>query len=393
MEERRDHEQRGQSIIIVAVALLALVIFAAIAVDISNTYVHRRTAQNGADAAALAGARELARQLNEYQDETWLYNEFFIKEDMNAFAEQNGVPDSDGTPANDVNTNVVGYYLDEEAERIKDENGNLIVIGASGVVHPDARGIEAVTHSVAPSFFGGVMGLDGLAVEAEAAVVFEGACTGQCVLPIAAFTETFLYDECYNIYDGDHPGSFGWLNWQFNRGGDVCKCSAVCLGHNLDPLTCASGLLRVGDWVASDSGLADTKDIRNQLKCYAGITPLDPGGTVTCDHPGEPEPFTIIIYENTECFAGFCEECGQEGPHGNRGFAYQIAGFAKFQLLGFSLATGGGGGQSYGHDGTGCLGPEATGGNRLTGRFIEWVEGDGGNCGGYGTIIAPTVVK
>ena len=65
MEENNERRQHGQSIVLVAVALVALVIFAAIAVDVANTYVHRRTAQNAADAAALAGARDLGRQLNE----------------------------------------------------------------------------------------------------------------------------------------------------------------------------------------------------------------------------------------------------------------------------------------------------------------------------------------
>jgi hypothetical protein len=400
MEEKRSRGQQGQSIIIVAIALLALLIFAAIAVDIGNAYVHRRTDQNAADAAALAGARELARQLNECSAnpdcETegefpnfFLYsNETLILEEMNDFAERNGLEDTDGVAGNAVNTNVVGYYLTEEGVHASEN-----VIGSMDFVHPDARGVEAFAYSVAPSFFSGVLGLDGLSIQAESAVVFGGACSGICVMPIAAYTETFLYDECYNIYDGDHPGSFGWLNWQFSRGDDTCKCSAVCTERNLDPLTCNSGLLRVGEYVASDSGLANTKDIRNQLKCYAGLTPLDPGGSVNCTHIGEPEPFTIIIYDETACYGGFCDECAKVAPAGNRGFAYRIAGFAKFQLLGFSLATGDGSGQSYGHDGEGCLGPEPTGGNRMTGRFIKWVEGEGGDCGAYGTLIAPRVVK
>ena len=103
-------EQQGQSIILVAIALIALVIFAAIAVDISNTYVHRRTAQNAADAAALAGARELARQLNTFEF-AYEFNEDWIKTDMNDFAERNGTEDTDGTAGNAVNTNVTGTLL------------------------------------------------------------------------------------------------------------------------------------------------------------------------------------------------------------------------------------------------------------------------------------------
>jgi hypothetical protein len=197
-------------------------------------------------------------------------------------------------------------------------------------------------------------------------------------MPIATLTETFLFDECYNIYDGDHPGSFGWLHWQFQRGADeACRCNAVCTASNLDPNSCNSGQLSVGDWVASDSGISNSAAIRNQLRWY-----MD---TVT--------PFTVVVYDITDCMAGKCDECAKMQGGSPRGFAYHVVGFAKFQLIGFSLATGGGGGQSYGHDGTGCLGPEPTGGNRITGRFLEWVEGEGGDCDPYGTIIAPRVVR
>ena len=127
MEENNDLRQRGQSIILVAVALVALVIFAAIAVDVANTYLHRRTAQNAADAAALAGARDLGRQLNEctmlpdcnIDENFWMYSsEFPIMEEMNDFAERNGIEDTDELPGNYINQNVTGYYLTADGLRI-----------------------------------------------------------------------------------------------------------------------------------------------------------------------------------------------------------------------------------------------------------------------------------
>lgn len=105
------------------------------------------------------------------------------------------------------------------------------------------------------------------------------------------------------------------------------------------------------------------------------------------------EPFTVIVYDAVDCFAGFCDECAKWAPGAARGLAYHVVGFAKFQLLGYSLATGGGAGQSYGHNGVGCLGPDPTGGNRLTGVFLEWVEGEGGDCAQVGTVLAPRVVR
>lgn len=49
--------QRGQTIILVAIALASLVAMAALAIDVVTLYSARSEAQNAADAAALAGAK------------------------------------------------------------------------------------------------------------------------------------------------------------------------------------------------------------------------------------------------------------------------------------------------------------------------------------------------
>ena len=59
MHGRLWQEQRGQVLIIVAIALTALLAFVALAIDVGNMYQVRRQMQNAADAGALAGAREL----------------------------------------------------------------------------------------------------------------------------------------------------------------------------------------------------------------------------------------------------------------------------------------------------------------------------------------------
>ena len=63
MKSSRNEDQKGQSIIIVAFLFLALIILAAIAVDVTSAYFDRRVAQNAADAAALAAAQELGHHL------------------------------------------------------------------------------------------------------------------------------------------------------------------------------------------------------------------------------------------------------------------------------------------------------------------------------------------
>ena len=57
MNKRTD--QRGQALIQVALMMVVLLGFVALAVDVGYTYGERRRMQNAADAGALAGAREL----------------------------------------------------------------------------------------------------------------------------------------------------------------------------------------------------------------------------------------------------------------------------------------------------------------------------------------------
>jgi hypothetical protein len=399
VNESPNDRQQGQSIVIVAAALIVLLIFAAIAVDLANAYFHRRTAQNAADAAAFAGARELASMINKYDTDhdgyiNGVISELPIQASMNDFAERNGIEDTDGVPANHVNTNVTGFYLRDDGSRLSD-GSNDIEIGALGLIHPQARGVEAIAESLAPSYFSGIIGYDGFPVDAEAAVVFGGACADSCIMPIATLTETFQFTTCYNIYDGWESGSFGWLHWGFQKDA-ACRCNVPCLRDNINPMTCSSGRIEYGDWVASDSGVSNDIDVRNQMNCYAGL-PLEPGGSVTCDCP--PQPFTVIVYDITQDMNGKADECAKGGTDesSQRGLGYHVVGFAKFQLLGYSLSSGGGGGSSAGHDGEGCLNECAPDRqnceNRLTGRFMGWAEGEGGYCDPVGTIIAPMMIK
>jgi hypothetical protein len=52
--------EKGQAVVVLALSLLVLIGFAALAVDGSNAYAQRRAMQNAADAGALAGVRALA---------------------------------------------------------------------------------------------------------------------------------------------------------------------------------------------------------------------------------------------------------------------------------------------------------------------------------------------
>jgi hypothetical protein len=350
-------EDRGQSAVLVAISLLVLVIFAAITVDISSAYLGRRTAQNAADGAALAAVRQLAYQYNR-----GVYNDTKIKIELNDFAERNGAGDTDGIPGNAINDSVTGVYLDENEEPIP---GGVI---GSGVDPAGAVGVQSTVYITTPAFFGGIMGQSGYPVQAQATVALDIACGADCVVPIATHIDTITTTPgCMNIYNGDGPGNFGWLNWSSQ--GVYCDqndCSSRCLGANLAPGTCRSGFISFGEWVSGSPGEMNSELVRDALDYFIDT----------------PEEFTVIVWDFTREAGG----CNQE---------YHVVGFARMQLLGYQLAQGGG--SAHGDTGEFCTpmglepGQDPNDGQRLTANFLGWAGGAGGNCNAIGTQLAPII--
>ncbi len=397
MNRKRLPEQSGQSIILVAVAMVALVLFVAITVDVSAAYYNRRTAQNGADGAALGGVRQLAEQINNKKKQDSL-----IQAEMNDFAERNGIEDTDGILANTVNENVDGWYVDSNGQRIAGEP----MVGG-GIVPAGAYGIEAITHILAPTFFGGIFGLDGLPLTARAVSLLKEVCGQDCVVPITTGKDVLCGPnpnvcdakryECFNIWresQTDTPGAYGWINWTWQEamcgpGGDGRPCPNIdqgqnacdtgTLDQNLDPRNCASGFIQVGDWVSNASGVMNSQDhVLCWLRYYVGSRDLD------CNvvSPSVPHPFIIPVYDgsNDAVSTGECNNMNDPYDESTGGLHYRVAGFARMQLIGFRLSQGGSvvvseGNDGYYYDGSPCktIGQEPKNGFRITAYFIEYV--------------------
>jgi hypothetical protein len=407
MNEKDHEKQRGQSIILVAVALVALVIFVALAVDMSDAYYHRRTAQNAADSAALAGGGELARQIN--RDAR---SDQRIQTEMNDFAERNDIPDTNGIPGDPVNANVEGYYLDRDRNRI-------LRVG-TGSVPDDVWGIEAITYITSPTYFAGIMGVNGLRLNADARVFFGAACGVGCVVPIATHTDTIALlaesetlKPCVNIWDGDGPGNFGWLNWSWQIANPVggaappaieCKtddCSSNCLAENLEPQEadeCTSGWIQVGDWAAGSTGVSNDVKVRHWLDEYIGRE-----HNQWDDGVDDPIEFIVPVWgpgynehypmdpSNTWVVSGVITDgtgCGKAtGSTTMHGMFYNVVGFAKMQLLGYQLSQG----QAWDPwiSPSECITygvAPPNGGNRITAVFRKWVDGAGGTCDSVSTV-------
>ncbi len=156
--------ERGQAIVIMAFALIVLLAFAALAIDGGYAYVERRRAQNGADAAALAGARQVwINHVNLDSSET------AVKVQMNTAAEANGIGDTNSTPGDAVNGYVKAYYTDRSGNLLSN-NGSPIEVGLA-LIPGNAGGIKVYCSRDFKTFIAGILGRTDMAATADATAV------------------------------------------------------------------------------------------------------------------------------------------------------------------------------------------------------------------------------
>lgn len=159
--------ERGQAIVILALMMIVLLAFAALAIDGGNAYVERRRAQNAADAAALAGARQLWVQ-TVAKNSSWST----LLAVINQAAVSNGIAQN---AANGSNVNVVAKYTDKSGNLLS-ENGEDLEVGLVGIP-PNAMGIQVQASRQFNTFVGGLLKQSPAAsAQATAVVVVPPPC-------------------------------------------------------------------------------------------------------------------------------------------------------------------------------------------------------------------------
>jgi hypothetical protein len=294
----RDQEN-GQSIIVIALAVVVLLALVALVVDVGNAYAHRRMVQNATDAAALAGARRLAeRSVGEPVLEIQVLN------DIETYAEKNGLE-------REV---VRAWFISAEGERLETVDPWL------GPAPGDAEGVEVWGDLPFNTYFAHLLGFPQLVAGTKAkAWVLYGPCSAFNLFPITissgTFTETTGSPEIGHVYtiwshdDPTAPGNWGFLYWTDGDGVNRCPeedCpqgpQVTVLGPNMND-TSRSGIWAVGDWVHGDPGV-------NMNPVLSNLAPYI---------EGDPWPEVIIpLYDD------------MRGTGNN--VAYRISGFAAFRL-------------------------------------------------------------
>lgn len=118
--------ERGQALVIIVFVMIGLLLVVGLAVDGGRLLTARRDAQNAADAAAMAGTRELATLIQDCEGSSTA-NDASILAAVNQYAAQNGfVPDNGDT--------LQAWYVDMDTNQ-------LAVVG-EGVIPEDAVGVQ-----------------------------------------------------------------------------------------------------------------------------------------------------------------------------------------------------------------------------------------------------------
>jgi hypothetical protein len=307
MIKRILRDERGQSAVIMAMIMLAILAIFALVIDVGNAYAERRKAQNAADAAALAGVQKLS--------ETTTTNRA-VRSAIVEYAMRNGMP-QDGVKKM-AYTNPDGVVL-------------MDIPDTSSRPPDQAVGVYVEVYKEFATYFARVLRWDTLPAAADSnAFVCYGATQSSGLFPIALTKDAFkdsngipVYGQDYNIWDGklESPGNFGWVNWSDRGTVEPAYYSGQPPQQNTSQTNLAnnmhnperSGLWNIGEWLDGTTG-----NMFNSNKVVDELT-MRKNGTL-------PSSVIIAIYDQLD---------GTGATN-----KYKIYGFARFRITDFGSPQG-----------------------------------------------------
>ncbi len=264
---RLQDEERGATLVIVALSLIAIFAMVILTVDVGGLLYKRRAMVNGSDSAALAAAFSCAR-----------------------------------TTDGDIPENVADQYAADNVSGLLASNGG-IVSGQTSNCDTGRNGYVTVRYSVPQQlWFAGVLGFGNSATVTTAATAAWGPAGGGNPLPIVLNLATFQGNcdipnvtkgtKCYLWYDNDrfNGSAFGFMNlsqWGVNPG-DNCQAAGsssldawinnnwtgaqLPLNYPSPTYVCSTSGNRDSDWSALSGRIGDIltfpiNDQNNEIDC------------------------------------------------------------------------------------------------------------------------------
>ena len=221
---RRRQVDSGQTLVLFALGLVALIAMVGLVIDGGNAYAQQRRTQNGIDAAAEAGAVQLARRLVGLPgtDADWDQR---VADLVSATADSNEIT-TVGTPS----------YVNHDG----------VVLGpvGTGTIPPGTQGVHVEGSRDFPTYFAGVLGMNQFTASATATAI-TGYAEASGVGGLIPLTFPILLTQCetgggsnrlFHPNDGvpwpsgpanviaiplcsNGPGNVGWIDWDPPAGG------------------------------------------------------------------------------------------------------------------------------------------------------------------------------
>ena len=193
--------QKGATLIVVGLSLVALIGFAALAIDVGYLYAARNELQNIADASALAGARKLGviyKSLTDEEQRNFICDKSVIMAVVKDIAFKNKAAGKSIIVSDD--DVVIGKWVEWKALAPG-------VPKADNLTHPDAVHVTARRDDLAngpvATFFAKVLNIDTVNVSAAATAALSGKSTagpGEMKVPVGISSFWFTKPE----YCNDH---------------------------------------------------------------------------------------------------------------------------------------------------------------------------------------------
>lgn len=354
---RTVRSQRGQTLVVVGLGMVALVAMVGVVVDVGIQWAANRDSQNGSDAVAHAGTVVIM----EYLAGDATLNDGHVHAAVAAMAASTGVA------------------LDsvEYVQYLPDAGGDLqpvptgIQVGGGGPIPAGAQGVEAVTSRTHETLLARIVGITELTATTHAVAVTgpvptpcpEGA---PCPLLPVTFPNTQVTCDGQNKalptnldWDleadlivplcGNFPGGLGWIDWTPPAGGDSELAAEIC-----DPDTA----ITLPDWFfVTATGNTNSGPVQDCFEEWLNKPILIPLFDDMC---------RIDPLEDNPCPAG-------EEPTGHQSW-YHFPSYASFYLTGVYIQGNHPEVCDTGNGATSCF----------TGRFI-----DTSGTGTVGQFIPP----
>jgi Flp pilus assembly protein TadG len=278
----RAGDPRGQALIIFVLALVPILGMVGLVIDGGNAFAQRRADQNATDAAALAGALDMAENLPwENKGLVGPNGDADIAATITASAAENGVSTAAATYVN-INGTDLG-----------------VTVGGGGIP-AGAAGVRVVGSKTFDAYFTGAIGFPSFTVTTQATAVagyVQNVGRGT-VLPLTIPVNVTICDNngwasqvlksgdpykwpkgtnvSVPICKGPASGNVGWLDWYGPAGGTSDLVESI-LHPNNPPID-------IPDWVYyKESGNTNADNVKNAINTYAGEIVLIPLFDDTCD--------------------------------------------------------------------------------------------------------------